>query len=161
MGMVGAVTPSAAQPNTRSETMTRQRLTVEDLMTTAMISLKEKDTVGMANMEMHVASIRHIPVVDDANHLVGILSNRDLIRALAAGNAQTPIGEIMTRSVRTVRVSTPAHDAAQAMLDGKFGALPVVGDQEQLVGIVTETDFLEIAVRALRDTKLRTALMAS
>ncbi len=141
--------------------MKRQRLTVEDLMTTATISLKEKDTVGRAHLEMHVASIRHIPVVDDANHLVGILSNRDLIGALAEGRSHTPIGEIMTRAIRTVRVSTPAHDAAQAMLDGKFGALPVVGDEEQLVGIVTETDFLEIAVRALRDPKLRTALLAS
>lgn len=141
--------------------MKRQRLTVEDLMTTAMISLKEKDTVGRAHLEMHVASIRHIPVVDDANHLVGILSNRDLIRALAEGNADMPIGEIMTRNVRTVRVTTPAHDAAQALLDGKFGALPVVGDGEQLVGIVTETDFLEIAARALRDAKLSTSLMAS
>jgi CBS domain-containing protein len=141
--------------------MKPQRLTVEDLMTTAMISLKETDTVGRASLEMHVASIRHIPVVDDANHLVGILSNRDLIRAISEGNAATPVGEVMTRNVRTVRVTTPAHDAAQAMLDGKFGALPVVGDGEQLVGIVTETDFLEIAARALRDAKLRTALLAS
>jgi CBS domain-containing protein len=134
--------------------MKRKRLTVEDLMSTAVISLNEVDTVGRAHLEMHVASIRHIPVVDGRNHVVGILSNRDLIRALAEGRTQVPIGQIMTRTVRTVRSTTVAYDAVTMMIDGKIGSLPVVGDDEQLVGIVTETDFLAVAQQALRGLDL-------
>jgi len=130
--------------------MKPKRLTVEDLMSTAVLSLKETDTVGRAHLEMHVASIRHIPVVDGRQHVVGILSNRDLIRALAEGRTSTPVGEIMTRMVTTVRTSTPAFEAAEMMMEAKIGSLPVVGDDQQLVGIVTETDFLQVAHQALR-----------
>ena len=130
--------------------MKRKRLTVEDLMSTAVIALNETDTVGRAHLEMHVASIRHIPVVDAANHVVGILSNRDLIRALAEGSMQAAVSQIMTRTVRTVRTNTPAFEAVTMMIEGKFGSLPVVGDHEQLVGIVTETDFMAVAQQALR-----------
>ena len=130
--------------------MKRKRLTVEDLMSTAVISLNEMDTVGRAHLEMHVASIRHIPVVDGRNHVVGILSNRDLIRALADGRTQIPVGQMMTRTVRTVRTSTAAFDAVTMLMDDKIGSLPVIGDDEQLVGIVTETDFLAVAQQALR-----------
>jgi CBS domain-containing protein len=134
--------------------MKRKRLTVEDLMSTAVVSLNEMDTVGRAHLEMHVASIRHIPVVDGRNHVVGILSNRDLIRALAEGRTQVPIGQIMTRTVRTVRSTTAAYDAVTMMVEGKIGSLPVVGDDEQLIGIVTETDFLAVAQQALRGLDL-------
>ena len=134
--------------------MKRKRLTVEDLMSTAVISLKETDTVGRAHLEMHIASIRHIPVVDARDHVVGILSNRDLIRALAEGRTQMLVGQIMTRAVRTVRATTPAYEAAEAMLAGKFGSLPVVGDDQQLIGIVTETDFVQVAQQALQGVQV-------
>jgi len=131
--------------------MKRKHLNVEDLMSTAVISLKETDTLGRAHLEMHVATIRHIPVVDDRNHVVGILSNRDLIGAIATRqDTGVPVAELMTRSVRTVRQGLPAHQAAEILLEEKIGSLLVVGDDEQLVGIVTETDFLSVAHKALQ-----------
>ena len=61
---------------------------------------------------------------------------------------------MMTRAVRTVRATTPAHEAATLMIEQKIGCLPVVGEDEQLVGIITETDFLEVAARALRGAEI-------
>jgi CBS domain-containing protein len=55
----------------------------------------------------------------------------------------------MTRGVRIVRPSTPAAEAAALMIELKIGALPVIGEGEQLVGVITETDFLAVAHQAL------------
>ena len=124
---------------------------VEDFMTTAVISMRETDTIGRVDLEMHLADVRHIPVVDAQNHVLGILSSRDVLRAYAYGLGKPmPVAQFMTKRPLTVRPSTPAHEAASLMLEEKIGALPVVGEDEQLVGIVTATDFLAIALHALR-----------
>ncbi|MGK3992502.1 CBS domain-containing protein [Sorangium sp. So ce1024] len=129
----------------------KKNRTVEDYMSTAVITLKETDTISAANLEMKLAEIRHLPVVDARGRVVGIVSDRDLLRHLSSlGGQPIPIASIMTQRVRTVRSTTPAADAAQMLLDHKIGCLPVVGDEEQLVGIITETDFLSIAQQALR-----------
>jgi len=113
--------------------------------------LSAKDTIGHADAEMKLGDVRHFPVVDEKGHVVGIISNRDVFRALGRykrGKA-IPVWEAMNRKVVTVRPETPAHAAVQLMLEKKIGALPVIGDEEQLIGIVTETDFLAIAHEAL------------
>ena len=125
------------------------KLTVEDLMSTALITLRAGDAVSHADMEMKLANVRHIPIVDDHQHVIGIVSNRDLYGALASGHKEVSIAKIMTREVVTVRPEWRAARAAELMLERKIGALPVVGDGGDLVGIVTETDFLEVAHQAL------------
>ena len=124
-------------------------------MSSAVISMKETDTIRGAEWEMNTAEIRHIPVVDQRNHVIGVISNRDLARAVGkAGNQPTPVAGIMSRAVLTVRPTTPAHEAAAMMLEHKIGCLPVVGDDEQLVGIITESDFLRVAEKALRGAEI-------
>ena len=122
-----------------------KHLAVRDLMTTSVISVRPGTTVHEAQEEMHVADIRHLPVVDERQRLVGILSDRDLLRA--AG--RRTVAEIMTRDVVSVTPDTPARTAAAEMLGNKIGALPVLGEDFELVGLVTETDFLRIALHAL------------
>ncbi len=122
-------------------------------MTTAVIALHPTDPVHELRDQMRLAEIRHIPVVDERNHVIGIVSDRDLHRAVAHGHGH--VADVMTREVRTVRPSTPAHEALRILIDHKIGSLPVVGDQEQLVGVITESDFLVVAEQALGgDTSL-------
>jgi CBS domain-containing protein len=131
---------------------------VEDFMTTAVISMRETDTIGRVDLEMHLADVRHIPVVDEQSHVVGILSSRDVLRAYAYGAGKPiPASKFMTKRPITVRPGTPAHEAAAILLQEKIGALPVVGEDEQLVGIVTATDFLAIALHALRGESIERA----
>lgn len=121
-------------------------LRVEDVMRTAVVALHETDTVGEARAEMDLASFRHLPIVDENNHVVGVVSARDVL----APDAATTVAAVMRRHVVTVHPELPAHRAAHLLAAHKIGSLPVVGDDEQLVGIVTETDFLRIAEAALR-----------
>jgi CBS domain-containing protein len=123
---------------------------VEDFMSTAVITLKETDALSAAQIEMHLAEIRHLPVVDTRNHVVGVVSDRDILRnRTKLDDEPLPVAQIMSRRVRTVRAATPAHEAASLMLEQKIGCLPVIGEEEQIVGIITESDFLRIAERAL------------
>ncbi len=130
--------------------MHRRTRTVEDVMTTALTTIHADEPVDTANLEMKLADIRHIPVVGARNRLVGILSDRDVLRSLGGPGGRS-IADIMTRRVHTVHASDPASRAVDLLLEHKIGCVPVLGDEEELVGIVTETDFLRLARESLRD----------
>jgi CBS domain-containing protein len=123
-------------------------LKVADLMSTALLSVRANEQVKEAHAEMQIGVIRHLPVVDDRGRLVGVISDRDILRSTRTTKPQR-VADIMTRDVVTVRPEDAAHTAATAMLDYKISSLLVVDDTETLVGVVTMTDYLELARRAL------------
>lgn len=131
--------------------MTQKRVTVEELMTTPVISLKASDTVERLREEMAAAEIRHMPIVDDQARLIGIVSQRDLN---AAPSGSPTIADIMKRQVLTVKIGTPASAAAILLIEHKISALPVLGNNDQLVGVITATDFLVVAAAALSKGEL-------
>lgn len=119
-------------------------------MTQDVVSLRAADTAGQAAKLMQGLNFRHIPVVDARGQVVGIVSQRDLGPVLAMpGGAERPLRELMQTQVMTVHPDTPAWAAAKWMLERKVGSLPVVNEDLALVGIITETDFLAVAYRAL------------
>lgn len=123
-------------------------LLVRDLMTTALITAHAKDPVSGAHAEMQVGVVRHLPVVDDRGKLVGVLSDRDILRSLGH-RPPKKVSDVMTRDVVTIAPSAPAYQAAEVMLDAKIGSVLVVDDDGALIGMVTETDYLDLARRAL------------
>jgi CBS domain-containing protein len=128
----------------------KRQPTVEEFMSTAVITMKESDTLSAAQIEMRMAEIRHLPVIDAKGHVVGVLSDRDILRNLTKIDGEpAPVAQIMSRRVQTVKPTMPAADAASLLLEHRFGCLPVVGDDEQIVGIITDMDFLRIAAQAL------------
>lgn len=126
--------------------MQRTELRVRDLMTTGVVTVKPSDNVLSARAEMEVGVIRHLPVIDDRHHLVGVLSDRDVIH-LRAGNKR--VADVMTRDVITVEPDASAVEAATIMLDQKISSVLVVDEEGALVGVVTQTDYLELARRLL------------
>jgi CBS domain-containing protein len=122
-------------------------ISIESVMSTALLTVRDTDTLAAAGERMEAAGIRHLPVSDAHNHVVGIISTRDLA---AHGRKKTKrVGEVMSRDVKTVRPDDPADKAVALMIENKIGSLPVIDEEENLVGIVTETDFLQVAYRAL------------
>jgi CBS domain-containing protein len=128
--------------------MKHRVLTVADLMITAVITVRADATVIDAHADMELGAFRHLPVLDDRGRLVGILSDRDVLRALGRPR-DTTVAEVMTRDVVFVRPHQAAHLAARIMIDRRIGALPVLGDDGGVIGLVTQTDLLDVARRAL------------
>lgn len=122
---------------------------VEDYMSTALVTAAPDDAIDDVDFEMKMANVRHIPVLD-RQRLVGIVSQRDLLRALARSDGRSVvIRSIMTTRVRTVPADAPALQAIDLMLTHKIGCVPALGEDGQLVGLVTETDFLRLARQVL------------
>jgi len=98
--------------------------------------------------------VRHLPVVDEAGHVLGMLTDRDLrhaafVPALAEHTGWEPrrvkaprVRDVMTWSVVTTHADTPLVQAALTMFQRRIGSLPVVADG-RLVGILTERDVLD------------------
>jgi CBS domain-containing protein len=129
---------------------------VEALMTRQPVTAMPSDSVGdaMALLEGH--PFRHLPVVD-GRRLVGMVSDRDLALAAAlprgrrspghGPRARRLVEEILRTPVHSVAPSTPARAAVELMLEHRIGALPIVLNEE-LLGIVTETDVLRLLEHA-------------
>lgn len=125
--------------------MKARDLTVSDLMTTRLITVNASEPLKEARAEMELGVVRHLPVIDDRGRLVGVVSDRDLLSSPRGKR----VADVMTREVVTTRPDAPASDAASVMLDHKISSVLVVNDDQLLVGMVTQTDYLELARRAL------------
>ena len=130
------------------------KLSVRDLMTDTIFALRAGDDIQMARDLMDERNVRHVPVVDEDRHLVGLVSERDLLRNMYPSTSELPVGTqqavlkrvkvdaIMTRDVETVEPEDDLVVAAQVILDNKFGCVPVVVEGGRVEGILTESDFV-------------------
>ncbi len=139
-----------------------QRSTVSEIMTREVVTLFEEDNLERVNREFGRLRFRHLPVVDDGK-VVGMLSQRDLLRATLAGIEINPVNlarearvlqetfvrDLMRTDVVTARPHEAVREAAQRMIASRCGALPVVDDQGMLLGIVTEHDIVRAAADLL------------
>jgi CBS domain-containing protein len=122
-------------------------MTVADLMTHNVHAATPADRLEDLHSFMRMAGIRHMPVLVDGR-LIGIVSDRDVDLAWSQG-PDTPASAFMTRYTQWVFPDTTARDAAARILQDKIGCLPVVDHRGQLVGMVTTSDFVAVAYRAL------------
>lgn len=123
---------------------------VSEIMTTKPRTLRADDSVTIAEWLLALDDIHHVVVVDAVNKVIGIVSDRDILRAFGGKAApHLPVSTIMSRHVQTIAPEAPASEALERMKRGKFHALPVADDQNRLVGIITTTDFLDVAGWAL------------
>lgn len=119
-------------------------ITAAQLMRSKLARVDDTVQMGIVEAEMRIADVRHVVVVDAQGRLVGIVSRGDLLRG-ASGH----VTAAMTRRVYTVRADAPAVKAVDLLIAHTIGAVPVLDADERPVGILTETDFLQIAREAL------------
>ncbi len=131
---------------------------IRDIMQTDVAILELNDELSLADDIMKLGRIRHLPVADEGR-LVGIISERDLFKASltsAMSYAEKDkrefmkaviVKDVMVGEVITISPEAGIEEAGQLMLEKKIGCLPVIED-ENLVGLVTETDILEYYVNS-------------
>ena len=134
--------------------------TVGDVMTRKIVTVTKTDALDNLEEGMQRLRFRHLPVVDDAGKLVGLLTHSDLRHAWstflsdreADRNAiikQVPVGRIMQGEVVTVMAEDSLVEAGKLMWEAKIGCLPVVDPEGALVGIITAADFIRVAAHLL------------
>jgi CBS domain-containing protein len=133
-------------------------LKIEQFMTTDLFTVHVDEPADLAASLMEWQRIRHVPVEDHKNRLVGLVSYRSLLRLISRHGSRKSgehiaVSEVMERNPITVTADTSTLDAIELMRRHGIGCLPVV-HQDRLVGIVTEHDFMNVAAELL-EQKLR------
>jgi acetoin utilization protein AcuB len=105
---------------------------------------------------MGARGIRHLPVVDHAKRVVGVLSDRDVRTALGDPKRfltdpdarerfrQTSVANVMSKPAITVHADAPIATAVDQLLHDRVGSLPVVDDQGRILGMLSYLDFIQI-----------------
>jgi acetoin utilization protein AcuB len=139
--------------------------TIKNIMTEQVVCLGTDDNLASAMEAMKNGKFRHVPIVDTEGVLVGIVSDRDVLRYLPFVGGQRlpgtdafrsslfhvdtrdpslslPIASIMTRNVTYIRQNCVTYNAVKMLHELKISCLPVVDDEKKLRGIVTVADVM-------------------
>lgn len=137
------------------------------------LTISEDTPISDALKRMRDEKVRRFPVLNKKGEMVGIVSEKDLLYASPSPAtslsvhelhyllSKVTVKEVMTREVITVSEDCPIEEAARIMVDNKIGGLPVVREDGQLVGIITETDIFKIMLELMgaREQGLRLTLL--
>ena len=131
--------------------------TLAAIMTTELITLSPTANLAEARELMHSNKIHHLPVVDDNNTLIGLVTLTNVLAATdsilrepdsSIHPAEVIVKDIMVTDVATVDEHASLRQAALFLERHRIGCLPVVTDG-MLQGIITETDFVAVAINLL------------
>jgi acetoin utilization protein AcuB len=135
---------------------------VRDRMSSPAVTITPNTTLQDALNLMHEHRFRRLPVVDEKGKLVGIVSERDLMYAspppatllngleLNHVLSKLQIEEVMTQDVITTTPDAFIEDAARLMVENKIGGLPIVDEDNHVVGVITETDVFRAFIEMYR-----------
>ena len=126
-------------------------------MTQKLITVSKSESVEQALMIMKNHHFRHLPVIDEANKIVGIVSDRDLYYSLNSSDIE--IGAIMKSNLYIFNVQTAMKTVVGAMIKQKISAFLVEEDKE-IIGIITSEDLLQLLAHLLNDHELESSLLA-
>ena len=139
-------------------------LKIKDIMTTEVFVLHATQTLELVRSLMRIKHVRHVPIVEQDNTFVGLMTHRDLLAQTISHLAEVDDNEqeyldrhihimnIMKTDVITTDPDMDVCEAISMLLEHKYGCLPVV-TEGKLVGIVTEADFMKLTQRLLRQSE--------
>ncbi|MCA9733383.1 CBS domain-containing protein [candidate division KSB1 bacterium] len=130
---------------------------VEQYMVTDLFTVNEDDSIELVVNLMEWRNIHHVPVENNDHELVGMLNFRTVFRLLdrlkdGKSFLNKPVKTIMMKHVRTVKPETTTYEALNIMLQNDMSCLPVLNNN-LLVGLVTEHDFMKISAHFLQEKK--------
>ena len=127
-------------------------LKVSEFMETDLFTVEQNDIIELVGELMDWRKIRYVPVEDAEGNLQGLVTSRlitrHLLKQAEGADRTTMVGEIMITKPKSIAPEATIMDAMKTMRKHGLGALPVVKNKV-LVGIITESDFLDITTRLL------------
>ncbi len=138
-----------------------------DIMTPNPRTVRPTDTVSEALDALQSMAVRHLPVVDEENNLIGMLSDRDLgplMRTFTEGAdaervvlplSQRRVADLMSADVVSVDVEAELGEVIDVLLEERIGAVPVVDGEGNVVGIISYVDVLRAVGGELESSRPR------
>lgn len=134
---------------------------IHEMMEAEVITIGQGELLGIAETKMRRFGIRHLPVVDGDGRIVGLFTQRDLMRILPSRlREEDPVDpemlgryamkDVMKRDVETLSPADTLSAAVALMWDKKYGCVPIVDGDRRVVGILTAIDILQFAVHFLK-----------
>ncbi|RMH07188.1 MAG: CBS domain-containing protein [Nitrospirae bacterium] len=132
--------------------------TVDAIMTRQVVTVGMDDTLNTVNAIFHAVKFHHLLVVNEENLLVGVVSDRDVLKAISPyvgtlsetirdqATLAKRVHQIMSRRLIVVGKDTPIHKAAQLLLDHQVSCLPVTTPELAIEGILTWKDLVKYFV---------------
>lgn len=141
------------------------RIPVNEIMQTSVITIHPEAAVTDAAQLMDDLNIRRLPVLDENDCLVGIVTDTDVLEAETAHSvlstyerdveeAWLTVADVMTRDVVTISTDAVLGELALQFMQHKIGGMPVIEEDEthcnrqRVVGIITETDIFRLIADA-------------
>ena len=129
-------------------------LRVSNFMTQKVLKAHPDDGIRHTFFRMREDDVRHFPVVDDDNKLVGIISDRDLRRPEWVDEApdishiynlddELTVKDLMSTNLVVAHTYESLHKVTKVLIEHRFGALPVLNKEDELVGLLSATDLLQ------------------
>ncbi len=129
-------------------------LKVSSFMTSKVITARPEDGIRQTFFRMRENEVRHMPVVDNERQLIGIISDRDLRRPEWVDEApdlshiynlddNLSVQDLMTRNVMVAHTYDTIAKATKVLIEHRFGAMPVLNKEQELVGMLSSLDMLK------------------
>ncbi len=140
-----------------------QDLQAKNIMNSNVIVLKEEDTMTEARNIMKRKKISGIPIVDDTNCLINIVTMEDLLKALEGGQLSKKIKDFGRKTVQSLQEFDHFDKIVEYITTYSFGRYPVVDIHNKVIGIITKQDLLfgvvaKLSTLYLHDERTREAL---
>ena len=136
------------QEPTKERQKQRRINRAKDLMSTPAVSLKPSAHLTEALQVMQEKGFHHLVVVDKKKSPIGLISDRDLLRAqLSDPDLSRPVSEIMTRNLIVATPETLLYEIAWALRAHRIHCLPIILEPKELVGILTTGDILNALLK--------------
>ncbi len=135
---------------------------IKDWMSTPVITVGPDESMMKASKLMKDKTIRRLPVVDDKGKLIGIVTDRDIkeaspskattldIHELYYLLSEIKVKDIMTKNPVRLKSEDSVEKAAVLLSDRTLGGLPIVDDDDGVVGIITEKDMYDVLIEITR-----------
>jgi len=135
-----------------------EKILVEEIMSTDLVSVSSHDRLMHARRTMLDSKVGRL-LIGENDELAGILSSKDIIRAMISFRKEVPtkhqkakikeclVEKYMTPNVRKINNNSTIDELANDMLETGYNGYPVINEEDQVVGIITQSDLLALIVK--------------
>ena len=137
---------------------------IKEIMSTKLITVKVDEAFSHVEEKLRLHHIRHLPVVDNNNKLVGIITERDLYKAVSPRETEDGfyydktqldsfiLKHFMTPNPLTLQPENTVQEVVSLMAAHKYGCIPIAASDKTLLGIVTQIDILRFVAKWFNQT---------